>query len=549
MSMLHTSKKTHREMLPQSRALESVSADNPQGRDETGYGRGRKSATGVQHGRGESRSTVASVNGRHPESDSSGSGVPGCEAGPNRVFVLDRHGDPLMPCHSARARKLLACGRARVVRHTPFVIRLVDRTVAESEVDGVQVGVDPGSRTTGLAVFTQGSTPDGSVSRRGLVLVEAHHRSYQISQKLKSRAALRRGRRTRNLRYRQPRFLNRAKPAGWLAPSLRHRVETTDAWVERLCRWAPVTAIHMELVRFDTAKMQNPEISGVDYQRGTLHGYEVREYLIAKFNRKCVYCGIENVPLNIDHIHPRSKNGSNRVSNLVLSCIPCNQTKGSRPVEEFVTDPARLKRILAQAKAPLRDAAAVNSTRWALRRRLDRYGVEVHVGTGGQTKWNRTRSAVPKTHALDALCVGDVDVIGAWPAATLAASSMGRGSYSRTRSDRYGFPRLRLTRTKQHHGFATGDLVRAVIPTGKKAGTHTGRVAVRATGSFNIRTAAGTVQGIGHRHCRLIQRSDGWAYQINQTNPAEERSELTLRAGFCLPTAKAGGFPPRTPPR
>jgi hypothetical protein len=69
-----------------------------------------------------------------------------------------------------------------------------------------------------------------------------------------------------------------------------------------------------------------------------------------------------------------------------------------------------------------------------------------------------------------------------------------------------------MPRQKQFFGFATGDLVRAVVPTGKKQGTHTGRVAVRATGSFNITTAQGTVQGINRKHVRLLQRADGYAY-------------------------------------
>lgn len=548
MSTLYTSEKTHREILPQSRALEFVPADNPRGRDETGYGRGRKSATGVQHGRGENHSTVASVNDRHPDSDSSGSGVTGRETGSNKVFVLDRHARPLMPCHPARARKLLAAGRARVSRHTPFVIRLVDRTVEGSEVDGVQVAIDPGSRTTGIAVFTENVSPDGSVSRQGLVLVEIRHRSRQISEALKSRAAYRRRRRSRNLRYRKPRFYNRSRPTGWLPPSLCHLVETTDAWVSRLRQWAPVTDIHMELVRFDTQKMENPEIAGVEYQRGTLHGFEVREYLLTKFDRKCVYCDARDVPLNIDHVHPRSRGGSDRVSNLVLACIPCNQAKGNRPVNEFVANPVRLGRIKARAKTSLRDAAAVNSTRWALRRRLDRHGVEVHVGTGGRTKWNRTRNAVPKTHALDALCVGNVDHVLSWPTATLLATSMGRGGYARTRSDKYGFPRARFTRVKQHYGYATGDLVRAVVPTGKNTGTHIGRVTVRASGSFDIRTPVGTVQSINYRRCRLIQRSDGWRYEIHYpTKQAEEGRDLASRVGLCLPTAKAEVFSPHTP--
>jgi hypothetical protein len=97
-------------------------------------------------------------------------------------------------------------------------------------------------------------------------------------------------------------------------------------------------------------------------------------------------------------------------------------------------------------------------------------------------------------------------------ATILVAKATGRGSYARTRTDKYGFPRLRLPRTKQHHGFQTGDLVRANIPTGKNAGAHTGRVAVRATGRFNITTSRGTIQGIGYRHVDRLQRADGYGY-------------------------------------
>jgi hypothetical protein len=167
---------------------------------------------------------------------------------------------------------MLTKGRARVHRLYPFTIRLVDRTVAESEVDGVVVKLDPGSKATGLAVVRV----DASGSTRGLVSIEIGHRGRRISRNLTSRAALRRGRRSRNLRYRAPRFLNRTRPKGWLAPSLRHRVETTQTWVTRLQGLAPVTAIAMELVRFDMQQMENPEISGVEYQRGTLAGFEVR---------------------------------------------------------------------------------------------------------------------------------------------------------------------------------------------------------------------------------------------------------------------------------
>ncbi|GAA0840562.1 RNA-guided endonuclease IscB [Streptosporangium amethystogenes subsp. fukuiense] len=425
------------------------------------------------------------------------------------MFVLDRHGHPLDPCHPARARRLLAAGRAVVARHTPFVIRLKDRDTATSAIEGVQVGIDPGSKHTGLAVFT-----DHGGSRTGRYAIRLDHRGAAIRDRLSARAALRRGRRSRNLRHRAPRFLNRTRPQGWLAPSLQHRVDTTLSWVARLTRWAPVTAVHVEKVSFDThALSAGRPLEGTDYQQGTLAGYEVREYLLTKWGRACAYCGASGVPLNLDHIHPRSRGGSDRVSNLTLACIRCNQAKNATPVEVFCKGkPALLARILKQAKAPLRDAAAVNATRWALWRALETAGPSVHTASGGRTKWNRSRTSAAKSHTLDALHVGHLETVTTWPSTVLVVKATGRGTYARTRTDRYGFPRLRLPRTKRVKGFATGDLVRAVVPSGKKAGVHLGRVAVRSTGSFNITTRHGTVQGIGHRHVHLLQRADGYGY-------------------------------------
>ena len=195
-------------------------------------------------------------------------------------------------------------------------------------------------------------------------LFDLMHRGRQISEALTARASMRRARRGRNTRYRAPRFLNRRKPAGWLAPSLQHRVDTTLAWVTRICRWARVTALSTELVRFDMQAMENPEISGVEYQQGTLAGYELREYLLEKWGRRCMYCDKEGVPLQIEHIHARASGGTNRPSNLGIACQPCNQKKAARQINAFLKkDPTRLKRILAQARRPLKDAAAVNATR------------------------------------------------------------------------------------------------------------------------------------------------------------------------------------------
>lgn len=434
------------------------------------------------------------------------------------VLVLDKGGKPLMPCSEKRARLLLERGRARVHRVIPFVIRMTDRHTEDCALQPVRIKLDPGSKATGVALVRESEALDsstGEIQRNAyaLNLFELLHRGRQISEALTARSAMRRRRRG-NLRYRAPRFLNRTKPKGWLAPSLQHRVDTTQAWVKRLCRWAPVTAISSELVRFDMQQMENPEISGVEYQQGTLVGYEVREYLLEKWGHRCAYCDAQNVPLQIEHIEARARGGSIRLSNLTLACECCNKKKAAKTIEEFLAkDPKRLARIKAQAKRPLRDAAAINATRWALANRLKASGLPVELSSGGRTKFNRSRLAIPKTHALDAACVGEVKGVQGWMKPTLAIKCTGRGSYQRTRLDKYGFPRGYLLRSKRVHGFQTGDMVKADVAKGKKAGCYSGRVAVRAIGSFNIQMAPGAVvQGISHRHCKLIQLNDGYGY-------------------------------------
>lgn len=421
----------------------------------------------------------------------------------NRVFMLDKNKQPLMPCHPARARQLLKKGRAAVFRRYPFTIIIKDRE--GGDMQAIQIKFDPGSKATGLALVAD--------FQRGKYVVwaaELHHRGWQIRDSLLKRRQLRRGRRTRKTRYRPARFDNRRRAKGWLPPSLQSRVDNICTWLERLQRFTPVTSVSQELVRFDTQLMQNPEISGVEYQQGTLYGYEVREYLLEKWGRKCAYCGAVGVPLEVEHIIPKSRGGSNRVSNLTIACTGCNKDKDDQTAEEF-----GFPEIQAQAKRPLKDAAVVNATRWALYERLKASGLPVEVGTGGRTQYNRITRGYPKAHWIDAACVGvsGEDVYLNKNHAALLIKATGRGSRQMCGTDKFGFPKRHRTNQKKHFGFQTGDIVRAVIPHGKKTGIHSGRVLCRKSGSFDISTMSGRVAGISHRYCKISHFLDGYQYE------------------------------------
>ena len=231
----------------------------------------------------------------------------------NRVFVIGKDLLPLMPCRPARARILLKKGRAVVWRIEPFTIMLLDRTTDNCESNQPLVlKVDPGAETTGIALLMR---------RRGQLEViwaaNLKHRGTFIKNRLDKRRGVRRSRRSRKTRYRKPRFNNRkGRPCGWLPPSLQSRVLNVYHWCQKLIKKAPISQIEVEVARFDTQKMMNPEIQDVMYQQGTLFGYQVREYLLSKWGRKCAYCDKSNIPLQIEHIRPKSKQGSNRISNL-----------------------------------------------------------------------------------------------------------------------------------------------------------------------------------------------------------------------------------------
>ena len=235
-----------------------------------------------------------------------------------RVFVLSKEGIPLMPTTPRRARLWLKARRAKVVRREPFTIQL--RFETTSYTQSVTVGVDTGSKTVGIAAIANGET---------LLQAEVHLRT-DISEKLTQRRMYRRARRSRKTRYRVPRYANRTRKAGWLTPSVSSKLAATLKAVLFAAALLPVGQVNVEMASFDTQKMRNPEITGVAYQQGTLSGYQVREYLLDTWQRTCAYCGAKDTPLQVEHIVPAGRGGSDRVDNLTLACAPCNQRKGSK---------------------------------------------------------------------------------------------------------------------------------------------------------------------------------------------------------------------------
>ena len=312
-----------------------------------------------------------------------------------------------------------------------------------------------------------------------------------------------------------------------------------------------MTDCSLEAVRFDTQLMEDPKIQGEEYQHGTLFGYEIREYLLEKFGHTCQYCGGESGDpvLEWEHIHPKSRGGSDRMKNAILSCSSCNRDKDNQTLEEWIgqirsrvsrekgkrkeLDSGRIERIqkVIDGKPegqPMRYATWVSSSRRYLEKHLFQIFRDVECSSGGRTKYNRIRLGYPKEHHYDALCVGTVPEKGYHDRTNgyyLYAKATGRGTRLRGAINQCGVIITKWTsRKKNFFGFQTGDIVVAEVPHKiprpyKYEGRFVGRVMVRASGSFDIRTTDGKLATVKAGFCRLLQANSGCAYSMERTIP------------------------------
>jgi len=299
-----------------------------------------------------------------------------------RVPVLNMQGNPLMPTKPRKARILLKQGKAKIVKRAPFIIQLTTAT-GESK-QNITLGIDAGYSKVGFSAVTD---------CQELMSGELKLRK-DVSKKIEKRRMYRGGKRNK-LWHRQPRFLNRSKKSSWLAPSIQHKLDTHARLIKNIQNWLPVTKTIVEVATFDTQRMQNPEISGIEYQQGELQGYEIREYLLDKWERQCVYCKKKNLPLEIEHIIPKSRGGSSRVSNLTISCRKCNLKKGSQTAEEF-----GFPEIQKQAKKSLKSTAFMNIVRKRLAKQIN-----AEETFGYITKYNRIKQNIDKSHINDAFVI------------------------------------------------------------------------------------------------------------------------------------------------
>ena len=295
------------------------------------------------------------------------------------AFVFDQHQKPLMPCSEKCARLRPERGPVAIHKMAPFTIRLIGRTTEESVLETLRVKCDPDSKTAGVAIIMDGAK-GSKVIFFGVIVPKAHVKRRTLRQRR---------------RYRKPRFQNRQRQAGWFPPPLGARVDQTLHALAKRRKCAPIRRVSVESVRLAMQKLEHAEISGVEYPPGILLGREIREYLLEKRGRACVYCGTIDVPLQEEHTILKSRGRTNRVSKLVLACEPCNLWKNALAAEEF-----GYPEIQAQAQNPLKGAAMMNATRWRLYGRFKATRLPVEGRSGRRTKKQRLSTIFPKSITL-----------------------------------------------------------------------------------------------------------------------------------------------------
>lgn len=309
------------------------------------------------------------------------------------VYVINKNGQPLMPCKPQKARKLLKENKATVVKNEPFTIKLKYGSAGYKQP--VTLGIDAGSVHIGASASTEKQELYASET-----VIRSGDGKASIVRLLAKRLELRRSRRNRKTRYRKARFLNRVhhKHKGWLAPSIENKINVHLKLVADIHKILPITKVVVEVAQFDVQKIKNPDISGVEYQQGEQLGWaNVREYVLFRDGHQCQCCkGRSGDPiLNVHHIESRMT-GGNAPNNLITLCESCHQGYH----QGNIVLPKSIHRGMR-----FRDAAFMGIMRWAFYNKLKEQYLDVHLTYGYITKNTRIKNGIAKTHTADAYCI------------------------------------------------------------------------------------------------------------------------------------------------
>ncbi len=381
------------------------------------------------------------------------------------VYVLNCHGQPLMPCHPRKARLLLKEGKAKVVKMVPFTIQL--RYGSSGYKQAVSLGVDAGTHYIGVSATT---------SKQVLFEAEVLPRN-EIQALLATRRQYRCQRRYRKTRYRKARFLNRKKPDGWLAPSIQHKVDCHLKTIRLVHKILPVLRTTLEVAQFDLQKIRTPEIEGQEYQQGPQLGFwNVREYVLARDGHTCQWCqGKSKDPiLHVHHIESR-KTGGDSPDNLITLCETCHDLIHRTHQEHKIE----------RKSSSVRDATQMGIIRWYIYEQAKVLFPNVHLTYGYITKHTRIAHELEKSHLIDARCISGNPQASSDSTWHLIKMVRRNNRQLHKATIRKGGKRQRNTAPKYVHGFRLFDSVRY-------QGASCFVFGRRSSGYFDLRTLDGT---------------------------------------------------------
>jgi len=413
-----------------------------------------------------------------------------------------------MPCQPRKARLLLKEGKAKVATMVPFTIQLLYGSSGYKQA--ISLGVDAGTHHIGVSATTE---------QQVLFEAEVVPRS-DIQELLSTRRQFRRARRSRTTRYRKVRFLNRKKSAGWLAPSVQHRVEAHLKTIRLVHKLLPIRTTTIEVAQFDIQKIRHPDVEGKGYQQGPqLSFWNVREYVLFRDQHCCQWCrGQSKDPiLNVHHIESR-KTGGDSPDNLITLCETCHDLIHRTQQEHKI----------ARKSTTFRDATQMNTIRWHIYEQTKALFQNIYLTYGYLTKQTRISHHLEKSHLIDARCITTHPCAisdGTW----YLLKCMRRNNRQLHKATiRKGGKRQRNTAPKSVHGFRLFDGVRYEHAVCFVFGR-------RSSGYFDLRTLNGTKihASASYKKLTLVQRASALLVERRAASPPSVASRQTgLHAAF-----------------
>lgn len=421
-----------------------------------------------------------------------------------RIFVMNMRGDPLMPCTQKKARILLKEGKAVIYKYDPFTIQLTYAT-GETKQD-CHIGIDTGSKHIGMAI-----TSENKVLFKGEIELRQ-----DVKSNIDTKHIYRRSRRNRKTRYRQPRFLNRKRSDKWLPPSLQNRVDHTFYWIDTFCSLVSDPILHIEVGKFDTAKMINPEINGVDYQHGQTYGFfEERYFVFARDNYTCQCCGkSKDKILQTHHIIYRSNGGTDRVDNLITVCTDCHTSKNHQKGGILYKWQEQHKKVKQYKEPPFMNT---------IRKRIFARYPNAHTTYGSETTPHRKELGLEKTHYNDAITISGITNIKEDPKEWLLIKqfrkkkrSLHEATARKGRKEPNCFQKRNSKNTPFYRGFYLNDKVKVFGhgQIGYITGFTSGGAYVKNVDGEYITIPNKSYKQVSIKYLKLLSHNNNWQYVV-----------------------------------